>query len=237
MSVRSSGSGMARAAVVLAAALLVSGCAGGAETADADEARDLQALTLAESDLPAGSQYYRVPDPTAYGQQLIDAITNTTFDPAECKRPREEQARIESTAVQAAVHAQTPTGTLYVAAVTDGEGETPDLVDRMVFGPCAIVTTERTVDGVVVDSTVTETTHADAPPGLNVDEVVVYRQRVETTSRLAGDTTTPTTLFRSVGYAWTGSHRVMVEQTSTEAPDRTREEFDALLRAAVAKTR
>ncbi|MGO4205619.1 hypothetical protein AB4Z09_28580 [Rhodococcus sp. TAF43] len=197
---------------------------------------DLQGLTLAESDFPAGSQYYVVPDPQEYGQQLTDAIAITTFDPAECKQPREEQARIGSTAAQAAVNAQTATGSVYVAAVAKGDSETRTLVDRMLSGPCAIVTTERMVGGVVVDSTVTETTRTDAPSDLRADESIVYRQRVEVTSRLTGDTSSPTASFRTVGYAWVGPYRVMLEQTSTESSAQAGEEFDALFRIAVAKT-
>ncbi len=223
-------------AAVIGVVLLASGCSDAGGATDAAEPANLQALVLAESDFPAGSQYYPVPDTKSYGQQLADAIANTTFGQAECKQPREQQARIQSTASQAAVNAQTPTGNIYVAAVANGESETPDLVDRMLSGPCAIVTTERTVDGVAVDSTVTDTTRIEAPSDLRADESIVYRQRVEVRSRLDGETASPAVSFRLVGYAWVGPYRVMIEQTSMESNAQAREEFDALFRTAVAKT-
>ncbi|OYD61294.1 hypothetical protein [Rhodococcus sp. OK302] len=223
------------AAVAVGLVVLMSGCSSDDGTADAVQPEDLQPLMLVESDFPAGSQYYRVPDPAAYGRQLADAISNTTFEPADCAQPREEQARIETVAPQAAANAQTTTGDIYVTAVSTGESQPPALVERMFFGPCSTAVTTRTVDGTPVDSTVMVTTRLDPPAGLAADEVIVYRQRAEVRSLLPGDASSPATTLRIVGHAWVGSYRVMLEQTPSDTNTPPREEFDALLRAAVAK--
>lgn len=220
--------GVMTAVAVTAAA----GCSSdGGSTASEDGG--LAGMILAESDFPAGSQYFPVPDPQAYGKALDESIRSTTFNPDECREPRVEQARIENTTNRAAANARTENGTVYVTVATKGESESPDLIDRMFFGPCSRIVTDRTINGLHVDTTILESSKLEVPSGLPVDDSIVYQHRVEVHTRLPGDTSPPTTSFRVVGFAWSGEYTVQLEQAVAEQTVESRSEFDALFRAAV----
>ena len=152
-------------------------------------------------------------DAQGYGQQLSEALETTTYDPAECKTPREEQARVDSDMKREGLTvSDKPNNIAYRFYVTRG-GESIDLVKRMFLGACASLTTTRTESGVPATRTV-QSMPLDTPAGLGVSDALVYQQTVSTPQILSTDQ--PLTQTLTQGLAKVGDVMVSVEQTTID---------------------
>ena len=203
-----------RTGVVAAAIALIvlTGCSN--DTPETGQPHSLSDQLINSSEFSgADVQSIDADDANGYGQQLSEALKTTNYDPAECKTPREEQARVDSDMEREGLAVSDRANNVaYRFYVTSG-GESIELVKRMFLGECASLKTTRLESGVPATRTV-QSKLLTTPPGVDASNAIVYQQSVSTPQILSTDQ--PLTQTLTQGLAKVGDVMVCVEQTTVD---------------------